>query len=197
MAWLSALILFLFYSLNQVVSEEYYITANATDLCTSSCLTFTEFVTNFSYLLNPNVTVVFSPGIYFLNGSLTVSNLNTFSMTSENITAQIECTSYSEMIFNYSQNVFVTNLEFIGCGGNQMMNVDNFVIRDTTFFGQDNRGITLQLIETTGEIINCAFLSLHWSRMTGGAITVTSILAKASLKIMEHMPFIHFTKHTV
>ena len=197
MAWLSALILFLFYSLNQVVSEEYYITANATDLCTSSCLTFTEFVTNFSYLLNPNVTVVFSPGIHFLNGSLTVSNLNTFSMTSENITAQIECTSYSEMIFNYSQNVFVTNLEFIGCGGNQMMNVDNFVIRDTTFFGQDNRGITLQLIETTGEIINCAFLSLHWSRMTGGAITVTSILAKASLKIMEHMPFIHFTKHTV
>ena len=103
MAWLSTLIMFLFYSLTQVASEEYFIIASLTDLCTSSHQTLTEFITNLTYLLNPNITVVFGPGIHYLNGSLTVSNLNTFSMSSENITAQIECTDYSEMIFNYSQ----------------------------------------------------------------------------------------------
>ena len=107
-------------------------------------------------------------------------------MSSENITAQIECTDYSEMIFNYSQNVFITNLEFTGCGGNQMMNVDNFVIRDTTFRGQENRGITLQLIETAGEITNCAFSSLHWSRTTGGAITATNSNINISQSIFEN-----------
>ena len=201
MAWLSALILLLFYSLTQVASEEYYITANSTDLCTSSCQTLTEFITNFTYLLNPNITVVFGPGRHYLNGSLTVSNLNTFSTSSENITAQIECTDYSGMIFNYSQNVFITNLEFIGCGGNQMMNVDNFLIHDTTFVGQDNRGITLQLIQTTGEITNCAFSSLRRSirRTTGDTITAINSNINISQSIFKNngARVLIFTEHTV
>ena len=131
MAWLSTLrlILFLFYSLNQVASEEYCITANSTELYTSSCLTLTEFVTNISDFWNSNinVTVVFGPGTHYLKESLTVSNLNAFSMTSENITvtAQIECTEYSWIIFNDSQNVLISNLEFVGCGDNQVMNVEH------------------------------------------------------------------------
>ena len=163
MAQLFTLILFLFYSLNHVASDEYYIVANSTDLCSSSCLTLTEFVTNFSYLSAHNITITFSPGVHYLNDSLVVSDLGTFSMTSDNKTAQIECTSYSQMIFNYTRNIFVTNLQFVGCGSNQVMDVENFIIHDTTFIGQNNRGITLQLTRTTGKIMNCDFLSLHWS----------------------------------
>ena len=121
---------------------------------------------------NVNVTVAFGPGTHYLNESLTVSNLNAFSMTSENITvtAQIECTEYSRIIFNNSQDILISNLEFVGCGGNRVTNVEHLMICDTAFTGQDSRGTTLQLIKTTAETINCAFSALYWSRTTGGAI---------------------------
>ena len=60
MAWLLNTMLILFYSLHQVASVEYYITANSTDLCTSSsCLTLTEFVANIGNFFDPmaNITV--------------------------------------------------------------------------------------------------------------------------------------------
>ena len=82
--------LLLFCSLKQVASEDYYITANSTDLCTPPCLTLSQLATNFSLnLFNSNITLVFSPGIHHLNMNLTVSNLSTFWMTLGNRTAQI------------------------------------------------------------------------------------------------------------
>ena len=176
-------ILLLFYSLSQVASVEYYITTNSTEFCTLSCLTLTEFVANFSNLLTPNITVVLSPGIHYLNGSLNVSNSSTFLMTSENMSAQIRCASYSKMVFNCSQDVLFTNLEFVGCGGNQLLRVERFVARNTTFRGQGNSGTALQLIETTAQIINCTFSSnrnglvkffsvygYHYNQLLGGTI---------------------------
>ena len=149
MARLNTILLLLFHFLSQVASVEFYTTTNSTDLCTSSCLTLTEFVANFSNLFAPNIAVVFSPGVHYLNGSLNVSHSSTFLMTSEsNIAAQIKCASYSKMVFNCSQNVLVTNLEFVGCGGNQLLRVERFVAHNTTFRGQENSGTALQLIET-------------------------------------------------
>ena len=154
------LILLLFYSLNQVASEKYYITANSIDLCTPSCLTLTEFVTNFSHFPNPDITLVFSPGIHYLNGhSLIVSNSANFTMTSQNyLTAQIKCTRYSQVVFNHSLNIDIANLEFVGCGGIQGLRVDRFVARNATFRDQEYSE-SLQLIETTAQIINCTFSS--------------------------------------
>ena len=150
---------FLLYSLHQVDSENYYITANSIDLCTSSCLTLTEFVTNFSNLSTPNATIIFGPGVHYLNGSLNVSNSSTFSMTSESASAQIRCASHSSMVINWIQNVLITNLEFIGCGGNQLLGVERFVASNIIFMGQGNSRTALQLIETTAQITNCTFLS--------------------------------------
>ena len=150
------MILLLFYSLNQVASEEYYITANSIDLCTPSCLTLTEFVTNFSHLLNPDITLVFSPGIHYLNDDLTMPNSGNFTITSQNLTAEIRCERYSQVVFNHSLNVDITNLEFVGCGGIQGLRVDRFVANNATFRGQET---ALQLIETTAQIINCTFIS--------------------------------------
>ena len=166
----------LFYSLHQVASETYYIRANSTDLCIPPCLTLSEFVANSSHLLNSysNIILIFNHGIHYLNDSLTVPNLSIFSMTSQHLTTTIIiCASYSQIIFNHSHTVQITNLEFIGCGGNQVMNVDKFVVHDSSFKGQDqeNSGTTLELIETTAQIINCTFnrnkhISLYqsWSR---------------------------------
>ena len=80
-------------------------------------------------------------------------------MKSENSTAQIKCTSDSSMHFHQSQSIHITNLEFIGCGGNKVRHVEEFVIEDTKFEGQENSGTALEIIETTAQIVNSTFLS--------------------------------------
>lgn len=107
--------------------------ANSIDVCTLSCLTLTEFVANIGNLFDSNITVVFSPGIHYLNGTLNVSNAGTFLMTSEYMTAQIRCASRSKMVFNCSQNILITNLEFIGYEEIQLLRVERFVAHNTMF----------------------------------------------------------------
>ena len=80
-------------------------------------------------------------------------------MKSENSTAQIKCTSDSSMHFYQSQSIHITNLEFIGCGRNQVRHVEEFMLEDTKFEGQENGGTALELIETTAQIVNSTFLS--------------------------------------
>ena len=80
-------------------------------------------------------------------------------MKSENSTAQIKCTSASAIHFYQSQSIHITNLEFIGCGGNQVRHVEELVVKDTKFKGQENSGTALELIETTAQIVNSTFLS--------------------------------------
>ena len=104
-------------------SEVYHIrTITATaDLCTTPCLTISEFFTNLSCYLHSNTTALaFLPGTHYLTVIVSASNMNYFSMTSENITAQIVCRNYSYISFNHSQHVSILNLEFIGCGSNQV-----------------------------------------------------------------------------
>ena len=80
-------------------------------------------------------------------------------MKSENTTAQIKCTSDSSMHFYQSQSIHITNLEFIGCGGNQVRYVEEFMVEDTKFEGQENSETALKLIETTAQIVSSTFLS--------------------------------------
>ena len=80
-------------------------------------------------------------------------------MKSGNSTAQIKCTSDSSMYFYQSQSILITNLEFIGYGGNQVRHVEEFVVEDAKFKGQENSGTALELIETTAQIVNSTFLS--------------------------------------
>ena len=152
-------IILLFHSLNQVASEEYYIRAYSTDVCAPSCLTLSQFVAESSYLLKSNITLIFNPGRHHLDIGLTVLNLRNISMTSRQTTAEIRCTRYSKITFSHSQDIHITNLEFVGCGGNQVVNVDKFVVRNTTFRGQENSGTALELIKTTAQIVNCIFSS--------------------------------------
>jgi hypothetical protein len=80
-------------------------------------------------------------------------------MKSENSTAQIKCTSDSTMHFYQSQHVHITNLELIGCGGNQVRQIKEFVVEDTKFEGQESSSTALELIETTAQIVNSTFAS--------------------------------------
>ena len=123
-------------------------------------------------------------------------------MKSENSTAQIKCTSDSSMQFYQSQSIHITNLEFIGCGGNQVRQVEEFVVENTKFKGQKNSGTALELIETTAQIVNSTFLSNRkgsfrecaiffpgygyvFDRSTGGAIIATNSTIEISRSRFE------------
>jgi hypothetical protein len=81
-------------------------------------------------------------------------------MKSETSTAQIKCTNDSSMHFSQSQSIHITNLEFIGCGGNKIIRVTKeFLVTDTKFEGRENSGTALELIETTALIVNSTFVS--------------------------------------
>ena len=80
-------------------------------------------------------------------------------MKSENSTAQIKCTSDSSMHFYQSQSIHITNLEFIGCGGNIVRQVEEFIVEDTMFKGQENSLTGLQLIKTTAQIVGSTIVS--------------------------------------
>jgi hypothetical protein len=109
--------------------------------------------------------------------------------------------------FSHSQDIHITNLEFVGCGGNQMVNVDNFVVRNSTFRGQGNSGTALELINTTAQIINCTFLSnsngkiqhifshyyrSSYTRRVGGAIIANHSQVNISHSIFENNGALHY-----
>ena len=151
----------IFYSSNLVASEVYYITTTSTDLCTvQPCLTLLQFAANLDHYLHSNTTLVFFTGTHKLSTvNLTLSNVDNFVMKSDNSTAKIKCISYSSIHFSRSEYIHITNLEFIGCGGNQFERVERLVVQDTTFKGQENSGTALELIETTAQIVSSAFAS--------------------------------------
>ena len=70
---------------------------------------------------------------------------------------QIVYRNYSHISFNCSQDVSILNLEFIRCGGNQVKDVEKFIVKDTKFDGQNMCSTALEIIKTAGHIVNSTF----------------------------------------
>lgn len=153
------LLTFLLCSLNQATSHVYHIRTNSisTNSCVTSCLTLTEYATNFSHYLHSNTTLVFLPGIHNLKVNLSVSNIVSFSMTSETVTALVACRNYSHIHFSHSQFISLSNLELIGCGDNQVQHVEKFEIKNTKVCGSHISGTALKITETATQIVNSTF----------------------------------------
>ena len=159
------------YSLNEAVGAVYYITTTSTDPgCRSPCLTLPQFQSNLGSYLSTNTELIFLAGTHQLTSSLAVNNVHNFSMTfqggSSSAIARITCVNHNSMSFANSQHVYIVGMEFVGCGrpSNRVINVDNFVLRDSKFQGQGNSGTALELIGTTAQIFNCRFLSNRWGK---------------------------------
>ena len=171
-------------------SDIYYITTDSTsDLCTvQPCLILSEFAANSSsYLHSGNTALVFLPGTHYLsNVNLTVENVDNFVLKSENVVAQIKCTSDSHIYFRQSQCIHITNMEFIGCGNNNIVEVvTSFLVNNTKFEGLNNSGTALELIKTEAQFLNSTFVSnrkgsyrqlnnLFMPGFIGGAVIATS-----------------------
>ena len=93
-----------------------------------------------------------------------MSHADNFSMTKDtggSGTVFVECGSQSGR-FNISETTFATikDLHFIGCGGNRVSQVEQFIVEDTIFEGVEGRGTALVLNEvTTANIARSSFLS--------------------------------------
>lgn len=150
-------------SLNRATSEVYHIvTTPNDDFCPRSCLTLSQFAKNPSYHLHTNITLIFLPGTHYLSVNLTLIHLYNLSMDVESqlTTVQIECTSASRIQLSSIQCVYINSLEFVGCEGNQIERLEQFVLQDSRFEGQGYSGSALQLTETSAQISNVTLYSI-------------------------------------
>ena len=113
----------------------FYITPSPNVHCSRDpCLTLSQLAANsISYLCNEtNLSLSFQPGNHSLEGELSLSQADNFSMTKDkggNGTVFVECGSQSERI-NISETTFtmIKDLHFIGCGGNRVSQVEQKII---------------------------------------------------------------------
>ena len=163
------LLLFLLVYADSANSQQahYYITPSPSVHCPGDpCLTLPQLAANStSYLGNEtNVSLTFLPGNHSLDGELSLSHADNFSITKViegNGTVFVECGSQSGRI-NISEITFamIKDLHFVGCGGNRVSQVEQFRVEDTIFEGVEGRGTALVLNEVTdASIARSSFLS--------------------------------------
>ena len=155
-------LLLLLWSAHQAAGEVtvFHIMPSTSDLCTQS-LCLTDFAANSSQDLTSNTSLILAPGNHYLSVNLTVSNLLTFKMTSSSSGTRIMCENNSFLSFDHCQSVHITNVDFLGCGGNTFEVVDDFVLQNTRFKGRDGyrSGRALVLVETAAQITDSFFMS--------------------------------------
>ena len=145
----------------------YYIASSLNVPCPGdACLTLAQFAADSTgYIGNEtNVSLFFLPGNHCLERELSLSHANNFSMSKGiggNGTVFVECGSQSGRL-NISETTVATikGLHFIGCGGNRVSQVKQFIVEDTIFQGVEGRGTALVLSEVTdASITKSSFLS--------------------------------------
>ena len=151
--------LFIISLLNLATAKVLYITPSTSDLCTTQCLTISELAANTSNYISSNTTLVFTAGTHHLTVDLTVSDVNNVSITS---TGSHSATVYMQLSYinlNHSQSIHISNMDFFGYGGIKVSSVEEFVLQNAVFDGQDETETSLSLFESTAKIINCSYIS--------------------------------------
>ena len=166
----------------------YYVTPSADDHCSSvhlhsqPCITLSQFATNPSDYLESNTTLIFLPGTHILNSVLNVSDTDNFILTSQfqaNATL-INCNGTGRFEFKWISYVRITDLAFIGCGGNRVLLLEQLIIEDSLFWGKKNGGTAMELLYTNADILGTAFINNKASYVNteqnltlGGALILT------------------------
>lgn len=101
------------------------------------CLTLAQFDANSSDYFNngTNISLSYLPGKHILDRVLSLSQIHTFSMIENSEATFVECDSQSGR-FNISEMTLaiIKGLHFIGCGGNSVSQVEQFIVEDTINF---------------------------------------------------------------
>ena len=134
-----------------------------------SCLTLSQFANNFSSesYHGSNLTLEFLPGNHTLPSQLSFMNLSIVSMSanfdmSSNFSqpALIFCDSNARFEFLHVQTVQISRLNFTGCTGNIVKNVEQFTLVDSSFVGVEGKiGTALKLNQTSANISSSFFIN--------------------------------------
>ena len=154
-----SMIIFVASFLNSATAKVLYITPSTSDLCTTQCLTISELAANTSNYISSNTTLVFTAGTHHLTSDLTVSDVNNVSITSNGSHAAIVYMYHSYINVIHSQFIHISNTDFFCYGGINVSNVEEFMLQNAVFDGQDKTETSLSLFESTASIINCGFIS--------------------------------------
>ena len=187
------LLLFLLVYADTVFSKVHYITPSLDGPCpqNSSCLTLSQFAANSSYI-EMNTSLLFLPGNHTLDRELLLAQVNNFSMTKDGVgneTIFVECSNHSGR-FHISEttSVSINGLHFIGCGSNNVSQVNWLTITSSTFQGVQEGNTVLVLNEVSvATIVRCSFLSnsLHLK------INVSTINS-----VNEFLDYVYFQRST-
>ena len=167
-------LLFLLVYADTVFSKVHYITPSLDGPCpqNSSCFTLSQFAANSSYI-EMDTTLLFLPGNHTLDRELLPDQVNNFTMTKDGVgneTVFVECSTRSGR-FHISEiaSVSINGLHFIGCGSNNISQVNSLTITSSTFQGVQEGNTVLVLNEVSAAtIVRCSFLSnsLHYPIIT-------------------------------
>ena len=193
------LLLGIFLTFPSNVRNERYFIVSSQDRChndslESPSLTLSSFATNVSNYIQFNTELLLLPGNHTLHSKLTIKHINQlwlYSNTSDsnNIIFCIDHTARFE--FTNITHIHISNVKFLGCGGNRAESVMNFTLINTIFDGQQKK-TALMLVksivktenssftsniggaviaeQSTATILNCTFYENHANYSTGGAI---------------------------
>ena len=158
LSWSALLLTLIFLGLCQKSeSASYQVSPTQSQRCsgTQRCITLSGLST-LSPTKDVNVMLMILPGNHSLNTNLSFSNLINFTMYSESM-ATVICEPSVLISIESIERVFIQKLIFIGCGGNLVRSIDNFILQDITFKGHNDSGTALTVIDTAGKIIDCTF----------------------------------------
>ena len=167
------------------------------------CITLTQFATNSSlYLDTINTTLLLEPGNHTLDISLKIRNISWFvvvSRSSEINMPVVACSNLARTYFINVSQVVIHGIRFIGCGGNQYVSVNRFMIKNSTFLDPPgkNSGPALQLILTTAIIIQCSFVNLTgtFHKIWTFVVPVNISLGGAITSLQSNITIIRSTFH--
>ena len=148
-----------------VLSDVYHITPlPIIDPCpVELCFTLSQ-INSTNYLNATNKTIVFQPGNHSLKSQFFFANGHTyclhacklhFALSSDSV---ITCHQDARFEFAGVRSVYVSGLKFIGCAGNRVESVNEFILEDSSFVGQEDIiGRALELVDTSANIVRSSF----------------------------------------
>ena len=160
-------LIFFLLGLHGSLSEVYIISPaeNTTNCADQQCMALSQFavlLSNNSIESNSTIELVFLSGNHKLSVSIMVHNLNGNFQMRANSSAVVVCEGLSIINFiDITGSVQITDMEFIGCGDYEIINVEQFMLSNSKFesYVIKNTPTALHFVSSNAQIINCTFSS--------------------------------------
>ena len=133
--------------------------------CMGHDITLSQLIHNSSYYFMNSTRLIFSPGNYYLEFTLVVENIHSFSMLSWTTSSKagITCGPNATFEFRNVSTVTVSGLEFISCSESNVVSIGQFQLENSRFFGNVQAtvsGTVFRIEESSADFDRVAFVSI-------------------------------------